>query len=50
MVIMYMVLGFGEETLFHRRGCYHIVVSLSSSGQRTEWCAKITKGKQGQGD
>lgn len=45
VVIVYMVLGFGEETLFRRRGCYHSVGSLSSSDQRTEWCAKITKGK-----
>lgn len=25
-----MVLGSGEETLFHRRGCYHTIGSLST--------------------
>lgn len=42
-VIVYMVFGFGEETLFHRRKCCPTVGSLRTSDQRTDWCAKIEK-------
>lgn len=50
VVGMCMVLGFVEETIFHKRGGYHPLASLSTSDQkRTEGCELIMKAKENQG-